>query len=96
VFATPAVTIYAVRFSRGHGVVLEMLGADFAGTLVSDGLPALDALHKKHGFRRAQCLGHPLRRAVDLLEVQKREAARFPHQVKNLALRQNVWVVSGA
>jgi transposase len=84
VFATPAVTIYAVRFSRGHGVVLEMLGADFAGTLVSDGLPALDALHKKHGFRRAQCLGHPLRRAVDLLEVQKRGAARFPHQVKNL------------
>ena len=31
VFATPIVTIYAVRFSRGHGVVLEMLGADFEG-----------------------------------------------------------------
>lgn len=84
VFATPAVTIYAVRFSRGHGVVLEMLGADFAGTLVSDGLPALDPLHKRHGFRRAQCLGHPLRRAVDLLDVQKRGAARFPHLVKGL------------
>jgi transposase len=84
VFATSTVTIYAVRFSRGHGVVLEMLGEDFGGTLVSDGLPALDALHKKHGFRRAQCLGHPLRRAVELLEVQKRGAARFPHQIKKL------------
>lgn len=84
VFATPTVTIYAVRFSRGHGVVLEMLGADFRGTLVSDGLPALDALHKQHGFTRAQCLGHPLRRAADLLDVQKRGAARFPHLVKAL------------
>lgn len=84
VFATPTVTIYAVRFSRGHGVVLEMLGADFAGTLVSDGLPALDPLHKKHGFRRSQCLGHPLRRAVELLDVQKRGTARFPHLVKSL------------
>lgn len=84
VFATPTVTIYAVRFSRGHGVVLEMLGADFAGTLVSDGLPALDRLHKEHGVRRAQCLGHPLRRAVELLDVQKRGAARFPHLVKGL------------
>jgi hypothetical protein len=84
VFATPTVTIYAVRFSRGHGVVLEMLGADFRGTLVSDGLPALDPLHKKHGFRRAQCLGHPLRRAVELLDVQKRGTARFPLLVKDL------------
>jgi transposase len=84
VFATPLVTIYAVRASRGHGVVLEFLGADFGGTLVSDGLPALDALHKKHGFVRAQCLGHPLRRACELLDVQKRGAARFPHQIKNL------------
>lgn len=84
VFATSIVTIYAVRFSRGHGVVLEMLGADFPGTLVSDGLPALDPLHKEHGFRRAQCLGHPLRRAVDLLDVQKRGAARFPHLIKDL------------
>ncbi len=86
VFATPAVTIYAVRFSRSHRVVLEMLGPDFRGTLVSDGLPALDPLHKKHGFTRAQCLGHPLRRAVDLLDVQKRGAARFPHLVKELLL----------
>ncbi len=84
VFATKTVTIYAVRFSRSHRVVLEILGADFRGTLVSDGLPALDPLHKEHGFTRAQCLGHPLRRAVELLDVQKRGAARFPHLVKEL------------
>lgn len=84
VFATPLVTVYAVRFSRGHDVVLEMLGADFGGVLVSDGLPALDVLHKQHGFARAQCLGHPLRRAAALVEVQKRGAARFPHAAKKL------------
>ena len=84
VFATKAVTVYAVRFSRSHRVVLEILGADFHGTLVSDGLPALDPLHKVHGFTRAQCLGHPLRRAVELLDVQKQGAARFPHLVKGL------------
>jgi transposase len=84
VFATPLITIYAVRFSRGSDVVLEFLGADFEGTLVSDGLPALDTLHKNYGFARQQCLGHPLRRACGLLEVQKAGAARFPHAVKNL------------
>ena len=84
VFATKAITLYAVRFSRSHRVVLEILGKDFRGTLVSDGLPALDPLHKEHGFTRAQCLGHPLRRAVELLDVQKRGAARFPHLVKDL------------
>lgn len=83
-FATKTVTIYAVRFSRSHRVVLEILGADFRGTLVSDGLPALDPLHKEHGFTRAQCLGYPLRRAVELIDVQKRGAARFPHLVKEL------------
>lgn len=84
VFATPLVTVFAIRFSRGSDVVREFLGADFEGTLVSDGLPALDTLHKKFGFVRALCLGHPLRRACELIETNKAGAARVPHAVKRL------------
>jgi transposase len=83
VFATPLVTVFAIRFSRGSDVVLEHLGADFEGTLVSDGLPALDTL-KKFGFVRAQCLGHLLRRACGLIETNKAGAARLPHAIKRL------------
>lgn len=84
VFATDWLTIYVVARSRGSDVVLDTLGADFAGRLVSDGLPALDTLHKKHDFLRAQCLGHPLRRAVELEAEQKAGAVLFPRAVKGL------------
>lgn len=84
VFATAEVTVYVVARSRGSDVVLDTLGADFAGTLVSDGLPALDTLHKRHAFRRAQCLGHPLRRAREMAAEQDKGAVRFPRAVKGL------------
>jgi len=83
VFATRWFTLYTVAFSRGSEVVLAILG-DFQGRLVSDGLPALNTLHKQHGFLRAQCLGHPLRRAAELEAEQTRGAVRFPRAVKKL------------
>jgi hypothetical protein len=84
VFATAEVTVYVVARSRGSDVVLDTLGADFAGRLVSDGLPALDTLHKQYDFRRAQCLGHPLRRAAEMAAEQDKGAVRFPRAVKGL------------
>jgi hypothetical protein len=83
VFATAEVTVYVIARSRGSDVVVSMLGEDFAGRLVSDGLPALDALDALD-YRRAQCLGHLLRRASEMAELQVRGAARFPLQVKGL------------
>ncbi|MGH8676274.1 MAG: IS66 family transposase [Burkholderiales bacterium] len=82
VFATEAVTVYVIARSRGSDVVLGVLGADFAGRLVSDGLPALDALDGI--YARAQCLGHLIVRASELASLHKAGAARMPLAVKGL------------
>jgi len=82
VFATEAVTVYVVARSRGSAVVLGVLGVEFAGTLVSDGLPALDALDDI--YTRAQCLGHLIVRASELAALHKAGAARMPLAVKGL------------
>lgn len=84
VFATPEITVYRVERRRGAGVVTDVLGEDFRGWLVSDGLPALDRLDKVFLFRRAQCLAHPLRRAAEMEEEQRGGAVAFPHAVKHM------------
>jgi hypothetical protein len=83
VFATQDVTVYVVVRSRGSDVVTGVLGTDFAGWLVSDGLPALDALDAV-GYARAQCLGHLIVRASELASLHKAGAARMPLEVKGL------------
>jgi transposase len=81
VFATTdGVTFYVIARSRGADVVETVLGVEFAGILVSDGLPALDSL--PDSYRRAQCLGHLIVRASELASVHKAGAARFPLAVK--------------
>lgn len=80
VFATTEVTLYTVDEGRGANVVTELLGADFAGRLVSDGLPALDSLT----YKRAQCLGHFAVRASRMEDEQTQGAVRFPRAVKNV------------
>jgi transposase len=81
VFATTdGITVYVVARSRGADVVETALGVEFAGVLVSDGLPALDSL--PDSYRRAQCLGHLIVRASELASVHKAGAARFPLAVK--------------
>lgn len=82
VFATQDVTVYVVARSRGSDVVIGMLGPEFAGRLVSDGLPALDALDTV--YARAQCLGHLIVRASELASLHKAGAARMPRTVKGL------------
>jgi hypothetical protein len=65
VFATAEMTLYRIDRSRGAGVVEHVLGPDFEGCLVSDGLPALDSLD----LWRAQCLGHLIRRCAELIAM---------------------------
>lgn len=83
VFTTADVTVYVVDFRRGADVVLDVLGKDFSGTLVSDGLPALNALDKQ-GYRRGQCNSHIISRCSEMEAEQTRGAVRFPRDVKTL------------
>jgi transposase len=68
VFCTDEITVYVIDYRRSSEVVLEVLGEDFAGRLMTDGLPALDALDAK-GFHRLRCNSHIIRRCRDLSEV---------------------------
>jgi transposase len=74
VFATAEMTLYRVDRSRGAGVVEQVLGLDFEGCLVSDGLPALDSLD----MWRAQCLGHLIRRCADLIATPGAVGVWYP------------------
>src|SRR5262245_44438733 len=65
VFSSQEVTIYAIRRSRGHDVPEDILGPDFDGYLVVDGLKSYDVLEVAKG----RCNGHLLRRCKDLHEV---------------------------
>lgn len=53
-FTTADATVYQVEPSRGRQVVLEMLGTDFAGILVSDCLASYENLP----YRMHKCLAH--------------------------------------
>jgi transposase len=81
VFCTDTITVYTIDFRRSADVVLEMLGADFKGRLLSDGLPALDRLADS-GFQRAQCNGHIIRRCRELAADAQGRASRFPRQLQ--------------
>ena len=54
VFTTPDATLYHVYARRGRDVVLQMLGDDFAGILVSDCLASYENLP----YRTHKCLAH--------------------------------------
>jgi hypothetical protein len=84
VFAAPdlGLTLFAIRLSRGRDVALEMLGAGFKGAIGIDGWAA----YIKLPWKKGQCTGHFLRRCAELLEVQDRGAARFPHALRRLLL----------
>ena len=53
-FTTADATVYHVDQSRGRQVVLDMLGEDFAGILVSDCLASYENLP----YRMHKCIGH--------------------------------------
>jgi transposase len=65
VFSSKVATIYVIRHSRGHDVPEDILGPDFDGYLVVDGLRSYDVLQVAKG----RCNGHLLRRCKDLHDV---------------------------
>ncbi|CCQ35034.1 transposase (IS66) (plasmid) [Halorhabdus tiamatea SARL4B] len=65
-FRTAQHTLYAVRESRGSDVPAEVLGEDFAGTVVCDGWTAYPAFSSN----LQRCWAHILREAEDAAEKQ--------------------------
>jgi transposase len=65
-FTTEKHTLYAVRESRGSDVPAEVLGEDFAGTVICDGWTAYPAFSSN----LQRCWAHILREAEDAAEKQ--------------------------
>jgi transposase len=83
VFADDRMTLYRIRRSRGHDVVVETLGDDFAGVIVSDCFLAYDPL----AGPKQKCLAHLLRTCHEIEEVKTRGAVRFSRRVAALLRR---------
>jgi len=81
VAASEAVTVYAILPGRGFAEAASLLGADYDGWLLHDGLRLY------YGFEKANhqsCVAHLMRRCRDMLAVSSPGAAGFPQPVKNL------------
>lgn len=65
VFSSKETTVYVIRRSRGHEVPAEILGDDFDGYLIVDGLKVYDVLQVAKG----RCNAHLLRRCKELVET---------------------------
>jgi plasmid stabilization system protein ParE len=80
VFTNEHLTVYAIRESRGHEVVLEILGETFRGILVSDGFLAYDDRALRDWLKQ-KCVGHLLRNLSALEESKTGGAVRFAREV---------------
>jgi transposase len=74
VFSSQRITVYQVGGGRGQDVPRHMLGDDFQGILVSDGLASYDPLP----YLKGRCVGHVLAR------ISKLQAALPDRHVWNL------------
>jgi transposase len=83
VFADAHATLYRIRRSRGHEVVVEVLGEDYPGVLVSDCFLAYDPLN----FKKSKCSAHLLKRCSEIEQSKSRGAVRFSRRVAALLRR---------
>ena len=95
VFADDHATVYRIRHSRGHEVVVEVLGEDFGGVLVSDCFLAYDPLQ----FTKSKCTAHLLKRCSEVEQGKTRGAIRFSRRVaallrKAMALKRRWGTIS--
>jgi len=75
------VTVYSILPGRGSEQLKQILGADYDGWLVHDGLRCYSSLDKAC---HQTCLTHLIRRCKEMGERATRAAAQFPGQVKTL------------
>ena len=84
VFTNQQITVYTVEESRGHEVVIEILGQEFAGILSSDCFAAYD--HQALAdWLKQKCLGHILKdpgsSPGQMEEAKSRGVVRFAQDV---------------
>lgn len=80
VFTHRQITVYTVEESRGHEVIVEILGQEFAGILSSDCFAAYD--HQALAdWLKQKCLGHILKELSQMEEAKSRGAVRFAQEV---------------
>jgi transposase len=83
VMATIAVTVYAIRRSRGFEEAAGILGEDYCGILTRDGWAPY------RGFKKAchqTCLLHLLRRCDQMLETAQGRGREVPLAVKAILI----------
>jgi predicted nucleic acid-binding Zn-ribbon protein len=83
VFTSQKITVYTVETSRGHEVVMDILGKEFKGVLVSDCFLAYDH-HELENWLKQKCLSHLLKDLKELNETKVRGAVRFARAVTEL------------
>jgi transposase len=83
VFTNQHITVYAIRESRGHEVIIELLGQTFRGILVSDCFLAYDDQTLRDWLKQ-KCVGHLLRNFSELEESKTGGAVRFARDVTAL------------
>ena len=80
VFTNRDLTVYTIATSRGHEVVVKILGEAFAGILVSDCFTAYDQ-QTLAAWLKQKCVGHLLKDLSELTESKTRGAVRFARDV---------------
>ena len=80
VFADENITLYRIRPSRAHEVVVEVPGEEFGGVLVSDCFLAYDPLT----CDKPKCLAHLLKTCGGIERSETKGAVRFSRRVAAL------------
>lgn len=83
VFASRQITVYTIRESRGHQVVVDVLGRKFKGVLHSDCFMAYDSKELADWLQQ-KCFAHFLHQLSEMAEEKTRGAVRFPRNVLSL------------
>ncbi|MGH2985916.1 MAG: IS66 family transposase, partial [Solirubrobacterales bacterium] len=82
-FVGDGVTVYLIAAGRGYEQAIEILGADFSGTLERDGW----APYRRFTLASHQsCLAHLLRRSAEMIADSVAGQARIPHALRRLLL----------
>ncbi len=77
----PEATAYVIDPTRSGDVAADILGFDYAGTMIHDGWSPYDRFHEAS---HQQCLRHLLRRADEMEAAATRGAVCFPRRVAEL------------
>lgn len=94
VFANSRITVYEIATSRGHEVVLTILGREFRGILVADSFVAYDAAALAEWLQQ-KCVAHLLRNLAEVLERKQGRARQFAQAVMAI-LREALALKAGA